>query len=43
MSISPRGFGTDVPEDKFKECDEPKDSKRFHDFTTEDIEKLNNV
>merc|ERR1711885_42401 len=42
-SISPRGFGSDVPEDKFKECDEPKDSKSFHDFTTEDIEKLNNV
>jgi len=42
-SISPRGFGNDVAEDKFKECFEPKDSTSFHDFTTEDIEKLNNV
>jgi hypothetical protein len=41
--ISPRGFGNDVPEDKFKECEEPKDSASFHDFTTEDIEKLSNV
>jgi len=42
-SISTRGFGNDVAEDKFKECFEPKDSTSFHDFTTEDIEKLNNV
>merc|ERR1711892_183473 len=42
-SISPNGFGTDVPEDKFKECDEPKDVKSFHNFTTEDIEKMNNI
>ena len=42
-SISLMGFGPDVPEDKFKECVQPKDSKSFHDFTTEDIEKLNNV
>merc|ERR1712126_201025 len=42
-SISARGFGNDVAEDKFKECFEPKDSTSFHDFTTEDIEKLNNV
>ena len=42
-SISPNGFGSDVPEDKFKECDEPKDLKSFHNFTTEDIEKLNNI
>merc|ERR1712128_275409 len=42
-SISPNGFGLDVPEDKFKKCDEPKDLKSFHNFTTEDIEKLNNI
>jgi len=42
-SISPRGFGNEISEVNYKECEEPKDSKSFHDFTTEDIEKLNNV
>ena len=42
-SISPRGFGNEISEVNFKECQEPKDSTSFHDFTTEDIEKLNNV
>jgi len=42
-SISPLGFGPEVPEDNFKECLEPKDSQSFYDFTTEDIAKLNNV
>merc|ERR1712243_317287 len=41
-SISPRGFGK-ISEVNFKECQEPKDSTSFYDFTTEDIEKLNNV
>merc|ERR1712240_603954 len=35
-SISARGFGNDVAEDKFKECFEPKDSTSFHDFKTEE-------
>merc|ERR1719477_48844 len=42
-SISPRGFGNEISEVNFKECQEPRDSTSFHDFTTEDIEKLNNV
>eukprot|EP00092_Neocalanus_flemingeri_P022144 GFUD01024020.1.p1 GENE.GFUD01024020.1~~GFUD01024020.1.p1 ORF type:complete len:102 (+),score=24.41 GFUD01024020.1:133-438(+) len=42
-SISPNGFGQEVPEDKFTECVQPVESRSFHDFTTEDIEKLNNV
>jgi len=40
---SPRGFGNEISEVNYKECEEPKDSTSFHDFTTEDIEKLNNV
>jgi len=32
-----------VPEENYKECVNSKDSKSFYDFTTEDVEKLNNV
>jgi len=42
-SISSIGFGSEVPEDKYTTCVHPADSKSFSDFTTEDIEKLNNV
>lgn len=42
-SISSSGFGTEVATDKFTECAHPGDSKSFNDFTTEDIEKLNNI
>jgi len=34
---------TKVPEENYKECVNSKDSKSFYDFTTEDVEKLNNV
>ena len=36
-------FITKVPEENYKECVNSKDSKSFYDFTTEDVEKLNNV
>lgn len=42
-SISSSGFGTEVATDKFTECAHSGDSKSFNDFTTEDIEKLNNI
>jgi len=37
-------FGNEVPEDKFTSCKlHGKDQRSLNDFTTEDIEKLNNV
>jgi len=39
-----RSLCTEVPEDKFKSCHQSKgDNRSFYDFSSEDIEKLNNV
>lgn len=43
-SISSNQFGSSISEDQFVSCqDQGSDSRSLHDFTTEDIEKLNNV
>ena len=43
-SKAARSLCTEVPEDKFKSCHQSKgDNRSFYDFSSEDIEKLNNV
>merc|ERR1712236_167166 len=43
-SIGTNVFGPEVAEEKFTECEAPEDdTNSLYNFTTEDIEKLNNI
>jgi len=43
-SIVTNVFGPEVAEEKFTECEAPEDdTNSLYNFTTEDIEKLNNI